>query len=117
MPQKLKIAVKPTFSAPVVMRLPGDEGGVVEVKFSAVFRRLNKSENLSLQARLTAQTITDAEVLDLVLVDWTGLVDEADMPFVFNDGNRAAAVEEWPRFEASIVLSYFEHLNPAIEKN
>eukprot|EP01036_Dinobryon_divergens_P055880 gene55880-74618_t len=72
MPQKLKIAVKPTFVAPVLMRVPGD-GQVEEVRFSAVFKRLTKSDNDILQKRLDGRDLTDRELLDMVLADWKGL--------------------------------------------
>lgn len=119
MAQKLKLAVKPTFSAPVVMRLPGDDGQVEEVKFNAVFRRLASTESKDLSARLLdkEKPMTDAEVLDLVLVGWDGLIDEAGIPFHYNRENRVAAAEDWSKFEYSISEAYFKYSTPAAEKN
>ncbi|QFZ82855.1 hypothetical protein GFK26_08830 [Variovorax paradoxus] len=116
MPQKLKIAVKPTFIAPVVMRVPGD-GQVEEVRFDAVFKRLSKTDNETLQARLDARSLTDRELLDMVLADWKGLEGEDNAPFICTPDNRAAAAEDWPTFEAAIAYSYFEHAYPAAAKN
>lgn len=117
MPQKLKIAVKPTFSAPIVMRVPGDNGEVTEVRFEATFRRLTRSENEALQKRLGEHDISDAQLLDLVLADWSGLVDDQGLPFVCSPENRAAASEDWQNFDAAIVYGYFEHAYPAAVKN
>ncbi|MGJ7611836.1 MULTISPECIES: phage tail assembly chaperone [unclassified Variovorax] len=116
MPQKLKLAVKPTFSAPVLMRVPGD-GQVEEVRFNAVFKRMTKVENEDVQARLNAKTLTDKELLDQVLADWSGLDSDEGVPFICTPENRAAAVEDWPTFEAAIVYAYFEHAFPAAVKN
>jgi hypothetical protein len=117
MAQKLKIAVNPTFSAPVVLRLAGDGGKVEEISFDAVFRRLTKTENEKLQTQLDAKSITDSSLLDLVLADWTGLQADDGTPFICKPENRAAAVDDWPTFEAAIVYSYFDHAFPAAVKN
>ena len=117
MPQKLKIAAKPVFSGPVTMRVPGDDGQVEEVKFTAIFKRLTKTENEALQAQLNAKTISDSALLDLVLADWTGLDAEDGTPFICTPENRKAAVEDWQTFEGAIVYSYFEHAYPAAVKN
>ena len=116
MPQKLKIAVKPTFVAPVLMRVPGDSQ-VEEVRYSAVFKRLTKSDNDILQKRLDGRDLTDRELLDMVLADWKGLDGDDGAPFICTTENRAAAVEEWPSFEAAIAYSYFKHAYPAAVKN
>jgi hypothetical protein len=116
MPQKLKLAIKPTFAAPVLMRVPGD-GQVEEVRFDAVFKRLTKTENDTLQRRLDDRSLNDRELLDMVLADWKGLAGDDGLPFICTPENRAAAVEEWPGFEAAITYSYFEHAYPAAIKN
>lgn len=117
MPQKLKIAAKPVFSAPVTLRVPGDDGEVEEVKFKATFKRLTNTENKALQAQLDAKSISDTALLDKVLADWSGLPADDDTPFICTPENRKAAVEDWPTFEAAIVYSYFEHAYPAAVKN
>lgn len=116
MPQKLKLALKPTFSAPVVLRVPGD-GQVEEIRFTVVFKRLTKMENDAVQVGLNAKTLTDKDMLDKVLADWSGLDSEDGTPFICTVENRASAVNDWPTFEAAIVYSYFEHAYPAAVKN
>lgn len=81
MPQKLKLAIKPTFAAPVLMRVPGD-GQVEEVRFDAVFKRLTKTENDTLQRRLDDRSLNDRELLDMVLADWKGLAGDDGLPFI-----------------------------------
>lgn len=117
MAQKLKVNVKPTFSAPVVWRLAGDDGQTVEVTYSATFRRVDDDEAKLLQERLTKGELTDRELLDKVLVGWVGLLDEEGMPFAFTPENRQAAKAEWPTFEAALVFSYFKHQDAAVVKN
>lgn len=117
MAQKLKINVKPTFSAPVVWRLAGDDGNTEEVTYTATFRRVNDEEAKQLQAQLAAGTLTDRELLDKVLVGWNGLLDELGTPYAFTPENRRAAQAEWPTFEAGLVFSYFKHQDAAVVKN
>ena len=117
MAQKLRVNVKPTFSAPVVWRLAGDDGQTVEVTYSATFRRVTDEEAKQLQERLTRRDLTDRELLDRVLVGWDGLLDEQGLPFTFSAENRAAAQAEWPTFEAALVFSYFKHQDAAVVKN
>jgi len=116
MPQKLMLAIKPTFTAPVVMRVPGD-GQVEEVRFNASFKRLSKTENDALQAKLDAKSIRDKELLDQVLAGWDGLLAQDGTPFACTPENRASAVEDWMTFEAALVYSYFEYAYPAAVKN
>jgi len=117
MVQKLKIAAKPTFSAPVVMRVVGDNAGIIEVKFTAVFKRLDQPGREALRDALVSQSITDSGVLDLVLADWEELVDVDGLPFLCSPENRAAANADWPEFEWFIALAYFETVNKAQQKN
>lgn len=117
MAQKLKVNVKPTFSAPVVWRLAGDDGQTVEVTYSATFRRVGDDEAKALQERLNARDLTDRDLLDRVLVGWDGLLDEEGMPFAFTPENRRSAQAEWPTFEAALVFSYFKHQDAAVVKN
>lgn len=116
MAQKLKINAKPTFKAPVTFRLAGD-GEVVEVKFTAVFRRVKENEAQQMQTRLEQGTLRDRELLDQVLVGWDGLDAEDGAPFAFTPENRASAQQDWPTFEAAVVASYFKHNDVALAKN
>lgn len=116
MPQKLKLALKPTFSAPVVLRVPGDNQ-IEEIRFNVVFKRLTKAENDVVEAALNDRTLTDKAMLDKVLADWNGLDSEDGTPFICTAENRASAVNDWPTFEAAIVRSYFDHAYPAAVKN
>jgi len=117
MAQKLYVEVKPTFSGEVIMPVLIDNGGTFEKKFTAEFKRLSREEGEALQARLDAKDITDAQVLDLVLHGWSELTDVNQEPFLFTPENRVSARNDWPTFEASIVFSFFNNVNPAAIKN
>ncbi|CAN5439333.1 hypothetical protein BH10PSE18_BH10PSE18_19070 [soil metagenome] len=117
MPQKLLIAVKPTFRAPVKLLLAGDDLTPVELQFNAIFKRLTKTQREVIGNGMQAKTLTDAEFVDAVLDGWDGL-DAADgAAYVFTPENLAAAEEDWPGFLAAIVVSWFAYNQPAAVKN
>lgn len=117
MTQRLKVAVKPSFSAPVSMLLAGDDGKPIEIQFSVTFKRLSGEDNRALQGKLESQSLSDRELLEMVLLDWSDLSDVDDMPFTYSRENLAAASRDWSAFEPAIVRSYFHYAYPAAEKN
>lgn len=117
MAQKLKINAKPTFSAPVLLTLAGDDGKTVEIHFTAVFRRLPDSQAKDVQKRMDGGTMTDDELIALVLCGWSQLEADDGTPFAFTAENLAAAREDWPTFAAAIIFSYFKHNDAAVIKN
>lgn len=89
------------------LELIGDFGGTETIEFKARFRRLKASERKPLADRLLAGTITDAEVLDQVLIDWE-LKDSTGKLVPFTPTNRTEAFEEWAGLEAQFVRTYFD---------
>lgn len=95
--------------------VPGDDGERVEVNFRCRFRRLKTSEARALGKAITERKLTDAEVLDKVLVDWD-LKDVSGNPVPI--GQRSEAVEETAGLEGACVEAYFEaYRKGAEEKN
>lgn len=100
------------------LELIGDFGKSETIEFKARFKRLKSSERKSLNERLLAGTINDAELLDLVLIDWE--LKSATGDFIaYTPANRSEVFEDWAGLEAQFVRTYFEAVSgkAAAEKN
>src|SRR5450830_568249 len=97
--------------------LIGDFGKTETIKFKARFKRLKSSEQKNLAERLTAGSINDVELLDLVLLDWE-LKSATGELIAYTPAMRAEVFEEWAGLQGQFVRTYFEVLNgKAAEKN
>lgn len=103
-----KFAVATSLWAPVVVRLPDDLGGVIEVKFKAKFKRLKTSAQKELHQKLAARELTDPQVIQAVMEDWD-LQDSEGSPIAFTPDNLKETVEDLPGTEQALVLSFFEY--------
>lgn len=116
------------FWANCELTLPGDDGKPEIVKYRARFKRLKRSERVELERRMHAsrmafqaalrgeeapatdvQTITDAEVLTMVLAD-LDLKDKTGSRVMYAPVVVAELSEEWDGFEAATVMGYFNAL-------
>lgn len=96
------------FWANAKLILVGDCGKPEVVEFKARFKRLKTSERKTLEASLHEKTVSDAEFLDTVLVDWD-LKDRQGNNVTYTENARAEMVEDWDGLEAALVTSYFEN--------
>ncbi|MFE8644125.1 phage tail assembly chaperone [Sphingomonas sp. NCPPB 2930] len=119
MAQKLKVAAKPVFKAPVHFNLAGNEvGETIEIAFTAEFKRLNSEQRKELlDNHVGPQKGDDKAVVDRVLANFSGLEDEEGQPFICTPENIDQAEAEWPGFIAAIVTSYFANASKAPGKN
>lgn len=78
-----KIALSPTFRAPVTVEIVGADGSPQKYPFTAEFRRLKLSELEDLMARIRDKGLSDPDVLREVVSGWAQVVDEAgsELPF------------------------------------
>jgi hypothetical protein len=137
-----KLAINPFFWALVKLRLVGDMGVPIEVEFKAKYKRLSQPDYEALLARMrlpvkpadadeaaaeeeraqaegrtVAWRVTDKEVVDLVLLDWDGIVDESDQTLAYTPDN-LELVEKVLGVRAALVNAFFEaHVFKAPEKN
>jgi len=119
------VTQKPTFTAPVTAKVPSDGGKFTPVKFTVVFKALDKPALDELLQRIRtrasgsadAPPVKDREVLDEVLVGFgTDLVEEDRTPMAFTPTNVERLCAIWP-LEAAIVKSFFDHYVAATSKN
>ena len=114
------VATKPTFTAPVIAKVPADGGKFTNVKFSVIFKALEKEAVHDLLKRIdhaskAAQKdadlapIKDREILDEVLEGFCAdLVEEDRTPMAFTPANVNRLCSIYP-LEAAMVKSFFDN--------
>ena len=122
------VTKNPTFTAPVVAQIPADGGRFNKIKFSVVFKALEKQDVQDLlkeirerakavQEDTDATPLTDREVLDQVLVGFgPDLVEEDRTPMEFTPANVDRLCAIWP-LEGAIVKSFFDNYVNGPAKN
>ena len=121
------VTSKPTFIAPVVAKVPADNGKFTHVKFSVVFKALEKGavDDLLKRIRENAKAaregdnapLTDRAVLDEVLEGFgPDLVEEDRTPMAFTPGNVDRLCAIYP-LEAAMVKSFFDNYVNGSAKN
>ena len=122
------VTQKPTFTAPVVAKIPTDGGKFTTARFSVVFKALTKPEVDELLKRIRdraqestqdggVELLKDREVLEEVLVGFgPDLVEEDRTPMVFNATNVERLCSIYP-LEAAMVKSFFENYVNGPAKN
>ena len=123
------VTSKPTFTAPVIAKVPADGGKFTTVKFSVVFKALERDavENLVKRIRDAAKAaavkdtdampMPDREVLDEILEGFgSDLVEEDRTPMAFTPANVDRLCAIYP-LEAAMVNSFFENYVNGPAKN
>lgn len=111
-----QITQTPSYTAPVKVDLPTDKGKTRTVEFTAKFKRLTLSQIDALQTGIADGTVTDAGVVDEVLLGWEGVQDEDGSELEFNSHNLALLLDIYPT-RPSLVRAYFASLAGAKAKN
>jgi len=122
------VTSKPTFIAPVVASIPADGGKVTRVKFSVVFKALEKDAVGDLLKRIRhaakaaqddadTMPMKDREVLDEVLEGFgSDLVEEDRTPMAFTPANVDRLCAIYP-LESAMVRSFFDNYVNGPAKN
>lgn len=114
--------------------IPDQPGKPIVIDFQLRFKHLRKPERKELDQRLEVNArryrerlqaiserkpdpgftpeILDKEVLDLVLVDWSGFQDEGGSPAIYTPAARAQLVDDFPGIEAAFVAAYLQSRDP-----
>ena len=122
------VTSKPSFVAPVIAQIPGDNGRHEKVKFSVVFKALTKGEVDALLERIRSRAkeaadgsdvvpLKDRELVDDLLVGFgSDLVEEDRTPMQFTPANVDRLCAIWP-VEAALVKSFFDNYISSPAKN
>jgi len=122
------VTSKPTFIAPVVAQIPADGGRFEKVKFSVIFKALDKAEvdEMLKEIRSHAKAVAndadatpmkDRDLIDKLLVGFgPDLVEEDRTPMAFTPTNVDRLCAIWP-IEPAIVKSFFDNYITGPAKN
>ena len=115
MPLQLR-SQSPSYRWPVVVEFPVDGGKFDKETFDAEFKRLPQDQLREIGDRIEAGTITDLELLDKVLVGWSGIFDEAGDEVPFSETS-ADEILNVALVASAIVAAWLESLAKGKRKN
>lgn len=108
-----KISQSETYSWPVRVQIPTDEGKFHTHSFTAYFRRVPQSRF----EELLANDARDRDIAAVVMAGWgDDVVDVDDNPVAFSDAALAQFLD-FPGVAAAVVIAYAESLQGAKRKN
>jgi hypothetical protein len=106
----------PTYKWPVLVEPPEGGGKYGKETFDAEFRRLPQDQLREIGDRIEAGTITDLELLDKVLLGWSGIFDEAGDEVPYSETN-AGEILNVALVASAIVAAWLESLAKGKRKN
>jgi hypothetical protein len=106
-----KIALTPTYKTKIVVELPNEHGKIDKSDFMAEFKRTDVEKLEELR-----KTPNQKEVMEEVLVGWSGLLDESNQDVPFNPVNRDMLFRI-PQALAATVDGFWGSIFKAREKN
>lgn len=106
----------PSYTAPVAVKMPGDKGKFTTVKFNARFKRVSLTEFEALNAAIREKTMTDAQLIDEVLVGWGDVENKNGEPVEFTPENLEVLLDIFP-VRPSIVQAFFDSIHLGAAKN
>jgi hypothetical protein len=80
-----KMGSSESYSWPVKIILPTDDGKTVAQDFKAVFRRIKQTEIDGFLNDVAAGKTTDREIVKSVMVGWKDIIDESGNQIPFTD--------------------------------
>jgi hypothetical protein len=104
------IAQKPSYKTPVKVHTPNDKGGFDTSDFIAHFKRVSMDDIEALKE------LPQKEVLQQVLVGYSGLLDEDDKEIDFNETN-VTTLFNIPQALAALTTAFWSSIFRAKEKN
>ena len=88
-----KIGSTESYSWPVKIILPADDGKTLEQDFTAIFRRVKQSEIDDFFAMLEAGKMTDRQIVQSVLIGWKNIVDDSANQIPYSESLRDQILE------------------------
>lgn len=105
-----------TYSTSVRVDVPTDGGKNKTHVFKAIFKRVSQSELDNIHERIQEKTLTDAGLINEVMVGWDDVADEHGQKVEFNPDNLSALLDMYPT-RPTIVQTFFTTINNAVRKN
>ena len=104
------IAITPSYKVKVIVEMPNEAGRIEKSDFMAQFKRVSMDDLDELRKR------PQKEVLEEVLIGWTGLLDENKESVPFNQAT-LASVLAIPQAFSALADSFWGSIFKAKEKN
>jgi hypothetical protein len=115
MPLQLR-SFSATYRWPVTVEPPQDGGKFGKETFEAEFRRLPQDQLREIGEKIDSGTFPDRELLDQVLVSWSGIFDEAGDEVPFSEASRQRILNV-ALVASAIVAAWLESLAKGKRKN
>lgn len=106
------MTAKPTFSAPVKVNVPNDQGSFDKNTFTAKFKRPSQEDAQALRE----QNLMPEDLVREMLVDWDMTDGDTNERVLFTRENLEAALQILPT-PLALALAFWESVNGARTKN
>lgn len=110
------LAVTPSFTAPVVVDIPTNNGKFERRNFDGVFKRLDAQELKEYRQKLNSGELDDDSFARIILVGWEKVTDEHKAPVTFSEDFRDQLLKIHPVTPA-VIKAFFASINGSAEKN
>lgn len=110
------ISQKSTYTWPVSIEFPVDNGKTEKQSFDAEFRRMTNTRINEIRAAIEKGEITDTTLASEVLVGWEGVTDGNGEAVPFTERSRDQLLDV-PLVAASVVMSWLGSLTGVKRKN
>lgn len=111
-----KLKFTDTYTAPVTVEIPGNNGRFEKQTFSVEFKRFNRTKLADIVRAAYDRSRDDREIVDEILVGWSGITDENGDDLEYTKDN-ADRVFEVVQVLPAIVQTFFATITKAKEKN
>jgi hypothetical protein len=111
-----KLAVKPTFSAVVVVDFPLEKGKIEKKSFTAVFKRCTQAELETMDAALKTEEMNDRDLVHAVMQDWDGVADEDGNAIKFTKENLELLLDMHPT-QPAVIRTFYDTIGRGARKN
>ena len=111
-----KLSTSDSYKYPVVVEIVDESGRTTKHTFEAHFKRLPQSEIDRLLVASKDDGIRDEDVVDQVLIGWSGVVDEQGDAMPFNAENVRVVLDICP-VRACVVRAWVDSLTGGRRKN
>ncbi len=102
-----KLKAKPTFRVKCALPIPGERSVSVEIEFR------HKTRTQLVEWGDTLPGRQDGDVLEEIIVNWSGVTDENDAPLPFSRAALEALLNEFPSAAKVIYTTYSQELADA----
>lgn len=106
----------PTYTWPVTIEFPVDNGKSKKESFDAEFKRVTESELESVRSQFKANELDNKDFAKDILVGWKGIKDEDGNDIPFTESTKAQLFD-FPLVANEVVSAFFDSILGSKTKN